>query len=1191
MALDDDATSLQNSQSESTSSKSSNVDKSSSVESSSANTGDSTKSSFTKAAKLELSGKETKYVNRLRYLILFVLTMVAIGISCLVYFLVDLATTADMEYGYERSVVHLTTAFEEIRTIRIASLASMAIATIAHGVDHFRPWPFVSLSFFQERAYIPKIQSGVLQVSIASFVSNEDQDNWEAYILSDEQQVPWIEEALAYQESIGTSSFIADYGVNWRNMSQHKIKHWSGDTVNDPAIPISMTDKLPTQYHIPFWQMSPFISFDEVNIDILQDSRGEHAIECFEQGAVVIGGMNYAPAGNMTSKNRNTATYARLLSIKANQQVDYQGDPLSNFFIPIFDSFTPERNTTAVLVGLFNWGTLFSGVLPANFGGIDVVLHNTCHESFTYNLGFNGVATPLGKGDLHDPKFDDYVHVASGLQSGMTNDGTQLGLPFANSTCQYSISIYPTQVFMDEYQSLAPVIVSIIAFVFAFTIFLFIVYDRLVEKRQAIVLQKALQSTAVVSSLFPRNVRDRILKSIGTGSPDQVATDMAGASIREKLRNSKIGQETSIGLYGNSSEPYMTRDTIADLFPNCTVLFADIAGFTAWSSSRSPEQVFTLLQNIYQAFDKIAARRKVFKVETIGDSYVAVTGLPEPQEDHAVIMAKFARDCLEKMRDVTNALEVLLGPDTTELSMRFGLNSGQVTGGVLMGERARFQLFGDTVNTAARMESTGILGKIQLSQSTAQLLTAAGKGTWIHPREDVVTAKGKGAMQTYWLITKSSSQNEGSNNMAGTAAGVEVNLLAQESVVANKLLPQNVGNSDKAIRMIGWMSEVLLDYVKQIVAKNMAAGISSSRGCEAPYQPQGSICLDEVVESFNFIKVTREEKQIMREKYLSVELSEDVVNQVRLYVQKIAALYNGSNPFHNFDHACHVTMSVHKLMKRVVTDGTYSEEGIIPSLEHERKETYGILTSDPLTLFAIVFSALIHDVDHPGVSNVQLAKESPEIADHYRNKSIAEQKSFDISWDLLMEDEFKALRRAIFPRHVDMCRFRQVVVNIVLATDIFDKEMGDMRKERWEKVFGTNVSNFGIGDDEKMRNTRATIVLEHIIQASDVSHTMQHWHVYVKWNKRLFEEMSLAFAEGRMGSDPAAFWFQGELSFLDNYVIPLAKKIGECGVFGVSSDEYLNYAISNRREWEVKGMGIVEDMVASLQNKSVTDSA
>jgi len=80
---------------------------------------------------------------------------------------------------------------------------------------------------------------------------------------------------------------------------------------------------------------------------------------------------------------------------------------------------------------------------------------------------------------------------------------------------------------------------------------------------------------------------------------------------------------------------------IADLFPYCTVSFADIAGFTAWSSTREPAQVFVLLQSLYQAFDLIAKRRQVFKVETIGDSYLAVTGLPKPQSNHALIMARY----------------------------------------------------------------------------------------------------------------------------------------------------------------------------------------------------------------------------------------------------------------------------------------------------------------------------------------------------------------------------------------------------------------------------------------------------------------------------------------------------------------------------------------------------------------------
>jgi hypothetical protein len=127
---------------------------------------------------------------------------------------------------------------------------------------------------------------------------------------------------------------------------------------------------------------------------------------------------------------------------------------------------------------------------------------------------------------------------------------------------------------------------------------------------------------------------------------------------------------------------------------------------------------------------------------------------PEPEPDHAVVMARFARDCLERMGEMLLKLEVTLGPGTSDLAMRVGLHSGPVTAGVLRGERARFQLFGDTVNTAARMESTGIKTKIQISQQCAELIIASGKSSWIKPREDIIFAKGKGELKTFWLLPK-----------------------------------------------------------------------------------------------------------------------------------------------------------------------------------------------------------------------------------------------------------------------------------------------------------------------------------------------------------------------------------------------------------------------------------------------------
>jgi class 3 adenylate cyclase len=121
---------------------------------------------------------------------------------------------------------------------------------------------------------------------------------------------------------------------------------------------------------------------------------------------------------------------------------------------------------------------------------------------------------------------------------------------------------------------------------------------------------------------------------------------------------------------------------------------------------------------------------------------LAVTGIPEPQPQHAVIMTKLARDCLETIHGVTRELAETLGGDTRDLGMRVGLHSGSTTAGVMRGDKGRFQLFGDTVNTAARMESTGVKGHVHVSQATADELIQRGKRTWLTARKDPVIAKG-----------------------------------------------------------------------------------------------------------------------------------------------------------------------------------------------------------------------------------------------------------------------------------------------------------------------------------------------------------------------------------------------------------------------------------------------------------------
>ena len=202
-------------------------------------------------------------------------------------------------------------------------------------------------------------------------------------------------------------------------------------------------------------------------------------------------------------------------------------------------------------------------------------------------------------------------------------------------------------------------------------------------------------------------------------------------------------------------------------------MFADMVGFTAWSSTRGPVDVFGLLESVYQAFDTIAQRRKVFKVETVGDCYVAVAGIPNPQAEHAVIMVRFAEECLTKMHQVTSKLAITMGHDTADLSIRVGLHSGMVTGGVLRGQKSRFQLFGDSMNTAARMESHGKSGQIHISAETANALMAKGKSHWVTPRDDQIDVKGKGFLKTFWVVNRKDREGSRAESSAGCSTDDE----------------------------------------------------------------------------------------------------------------------------------------------------------------------------------------------------------------------------------------------------------------------------------------------------------------------------------------------------------------------------------------------------------------------------------
>jgi adenylate cyclase len=181
--------------------------------------------------------------------------------------------------------------------------------------------------------------------------------------------------------------------------------------------------------------------------------------------------------------------------------------------------------------------------------------------------------------------------------------------------------------------------------------------------------------------------------------------------------------------------------TIADQFTAASILFADVVDFTPRSEHMTPAEVVGLLDNLFSHFDILAERYGLEKIKTIGDCYMVAAGVPSPRPDHARALALMALDMVDAMRS-TEAMGAL------EMELRVGINSGPVVAGVIGRKRFLYDLWGDAVNTASRMESQGTPGRIQITRATFELLDDEFR---CEPR-GTVPIKGKGDMETWYLL-------------------------------------------------------------------------------------------------------------------------------------------------------------------------------------------------------------------------------------------------------------------------------------------------------------------------------------------------------------------------------------------------------------------------------------------------------
>eukprot|EP00977_Amphora_coffeiformis_P006885 scaffold1506_cov179-Amphora_coffeaeformis.AAC.22 len=583
--------------------------------------GESTTGDDSLDASQEIGGRETARVTYLRVATLLVLFLAASAVSTVVFLITKQAQTDEFEAE-----------FEEIVSEKLAALSSFSVSATAYARAQNKTFPFVTMNDYQQRAgSIREVVDCLLVYSIYA-VTVEQRADWENYTQNEENN-KWIADDLAYQVEEGINVGLQSPWVPF-------IYRFGPDLLPVP-------EDGPGPY-APIWQTSPLLpAFPNFNVRTFPPYE-RPVSTAIDTGKMTIGGILTAPPGDINTPYTepgatSTILYALLLGAKLGRNVIYNGDPMAYVALPIYDNFDKDkRKAVGTVSAIMNWAVYFQGVVPPRSPPATIVLENPCDGPYTYQADNENVVF-VGKGDLHKSKYDHLERRAQLNALLMDNQNRARrynSMDLDELGCPYNIRVYPTQEMEDENDTAIPLITTLaVALTFAFTAAIFSLYNHLVETRQQLVLSQAKQSSELVSSFLPQEVQNRLLK------------DKYGSGGKHV---SSISRLKSFLSEGNDTD----SKPIADLFPFCTVLckfpclpevdpdplpskcsantgalilfdslfhfkctyiassLRSIAGFTAWSSTREPAQVFVLLQTVYQAFDALAKKHKVFKVST-----------------------------------------------------------------------------------------------------------------------------------------------------------------------------------------------------------------------------------------------------------------------------------------------------------------------------------------------------------------------------------------------------------------------------------------------------------------------------------------------------------------------------------------------------------------------------------------------
>ena len=440
------------------------------------------------------------------------------------------------------------------------------------------------------------------------------------------------------------------------------------------------------------------------------------------------------------------------------------------------------------------------------------------------------------------------------------------------------------------------------------------------------------------------------------------------------------------------------------------------------------------------------------------------------------------------------------------------------------------------MNKTSRIESSGQKGRVHISEEMANILKASGKEHWLSKREDVVNLKGLGEVPTYWLGLENERHSATGSVSSHTSTDSSEPALNDELA----LIKNQINDWKNPSELISWHSKFLGSCLVRIVQARQASETDVDEEGLQAVEKSAIFGHGDLSDCIQF--ATSLSPDLDSQAQPKGKLDDVTTGQLSDFIQQVSDAYN-PQPFNNVQHASNVVASLKKLLASA-----------------KEKEL------DPLTEFALVLSALVHDVDHPGVSNDQLFAENDALAKIYTS-SQAERNSLDVFWEIFGQENFHKLRRTVYQTAEEFEHFRQVMVQSILATDVTDKTLQQRRINRWKSYLasGSNATP----------EQRKTCMVEMLMQACDISHATQPWGVYQKFNSKLYGERTAAFRNGRGNKHPKDYWFEGELAYFNDVVIPVATCLSQQDSFEKPGKAMLHNAKENLREWRESGKEVV----------------